>query len=80
MSLLHTYLDALSRGGVADYSYDQLVEHYRFGLLRNLSLFVIGDENVDLEVSTGEVWNTRRVASLEALVDWNCAELLAESA
>jgi hypothetical protein len=79
-SLLRAYLKALTRHGVADYSFEQLVEHYRLGLLRNLVLFVIGDENVDLEVSTGEVWNTRRVASLEALVDWNCAELMAESA
>lgn len=78
-SLLRVYLDALTRHGIADYPFEKLVEHYRLGLLRNLALFVIGDENVDLEVSTGEIWNTRRVSSLEAVVDWNCAELLAES-
>ena len=78
-SLLLAYLSALTRQGVADYPFDEFMEHYRLGLLRNLVLFVIGDENVDLEVSTGEVWNTRRVASLEALVDWNCAELLPEA-
>ena len=53
--------------------------HYRLGLLRSLILFVIGDENLDLAVSTGEIWTTRRVASLEALADWNCVELLTES-
>ena len=77
--LLHAYLEALTSHGVADYSFDQLVEHYRLGLLRNLALFVIGDENADLQISTGEVWNTRRLGSLEALVDWNCVELLPES-
>ncbi len=74
--LLRAYLAALTRNGVADYPFDHLMEHYRLGLLRNLALFVVGDENVDLEVSTGEVWNTRRLGSLQALVDWNCAELL----
>ncbi len=77
--LLLAYLSALTRQGVADYPFDEFMEHYRLGLLRNLAFFVIGDENVDLEVSTGEVWNTRRVGSLQALVDWNCAELLPES-
>ncbi|NQW16098.1 MAG: DUF1679 domain-containing protein [Chloroflexi bacterium] len=76
--LLHTYLDALLDKGVHNYSYDQLVEHYRLGLLRSLAIFVIGDENLDLEVSEGEIWNTRRVSSLQAIIDWNCVDLLPE--
>ena len=76
-SLLHAYLETLTDSGVADYRIDRLVEHYRLGLLRNLVLFVIGDENLDLAVSTGEIWTTHRVASLEAIADWDCAELLA---
>ena len=78
-SLLNTYLETLTDSGVTDYSMDRLVGHYRLGLLRSLVLFVIGDENLDLAVSTGEIWTTRRVASLEALADWNCAELLTEA-
>jgi aminoglycoside/choline kinase family phosphotransferase len=76
--LLRTYHDALVGYGVGDYSYDQFLEHYRQGLLRSLALFVIGDENIDLEVSEGETWNTRRVDSLQAIMDWNCIELLPE--
>ena len=38
----------------------------------------IADENIDLEVSEGEVWNTRRVQSLQALIDWNVVELFPE--
>ena len=77
-SLLRAYHDALIANGVADYSYDQLVEHYRSGLLRSLGFFVIADENVDLEISEGENWNTRRLESLQAIMDWNCIELLPE--
>jgi hypothetical protein len=77
-SLPRTYYGALTDNGIANYSYDLLLEHYRLGLLRNLSVFVIADENVDLEVSEGEIWQTRRVQSLQALIDWNVLELLPE--
>ena len=76
--LLRTYHNALLENGVSNFSYDQFLEHYRLGLLRGLVFFVIGDENIDLEVSEGETWNTRRVNSLQALIDWNVVELLPE--
>lgn len=75
-SLIRGYHEVLTGLGVGGYSIDQLLEHYRLGLIRNLALFVIGDDNLELQVSDGQAWGEQRVSSLQAVVDWDCRELL----
>lgn len=75
-SLISEYHETLIRLGVDGYGVDQLTEHYRLGLIRNLALFVIGDDNLELQISDGQAWSEQRVSSLQAIVDWDCRELL----
>jgi hypothetical protein len=74
--LLRPYHEALVDLGVGGYGFDELLEHYRFGLIRNLMLFAIGDDNLELQVSEGKSWSEQRAMSLKALVDWDCQALL----
>lgn len=74
--LLRTYHDALLREGVDGYSFETLVEDYRRGMFRNLTIAVVSCANLDFGSETGRATADMLLAGLVALSDWDCGELI----
>ncbi len=77
--LLAEYHSQLVDGGVEDYSYDELIEHFRIALLARLPirLTVIAKfgENM-IKTEEGRKTFFSMVERLQTLIDWNCDEVI----
>ncbi|MCH7642798.1 MAG: phosphotransferase [Chloroflexi bacterium] len=76
--LLHVYHNALLREGVDGYSFETLVEDYRRGMFRNLTIAVVTAANLDFGSETGRATADTLLVGLTALVDWDCGALILE--
>lgn len=75
--LLQTYHRLLTEGGVSDYSYEQMLEHYRWVVLFCFAYPVIGGGFGDLSNERGyALGRTMMERSAAAIMDWKAGELL----
>jgi len=75
-SLLRIYLKGLAEEGVSDYSYVQLAEYYRRGMLRFLSISVTMLAHADFENKAGRAVIDLALPHLSGLTDWDCGSLI----
>ena len=75
-ALLDSYHEVLVDGGVRDYSRDQLIEDYRRGMFRNLTITVAALANLDLDTEDGKALVDALVPRLVGIVDWDCGALI----
>ena len=66
----------LAEEGVSDYSYVQLAEHYRRGMLRFLSISVTMLAHADFENKAGRAVIDLALPHLSGLTDWDCGSLI----
>jgi hypothetical protein len=74
--LLDIYLSTLREIGVTDYSFDQLIEDYRRGLLRTLIPSVLSMANLDMETPESRELVRTIGARMIGIVDWDCGDLI----
>jgi len=74
--LLVIYLSTLRENGVAGYSYDQLIEDYRRGLLRTLIPSVLSIANLDMEAPESRELVQTIGARMIGIADWDCGDLI----
>jgi hypothetical protein len=72
MNALKRYHDRLQEGGVANYSFDDLLLDYRLSIAENVSHAVWDQQNGASEA----YWRPKLSCSVAAFQDWNCMELL----
>jgi hypothetical protein len=78
--LLKLYHGLLVEGGVRDYSYEQMLEHYRWTLLFCFAYPVMGGGLGDLSNERGyQLAETMMHRSAAAIVDWNAGALIRDA-
>ncbi len=70
--ILHRYFDALVAGGVTDYTWDQLCQDYRAGIIYWI-LVPLQDAH---DGAAPSYWLAKLECLAQAFDDWNCATLL----
>jgi hypothetical protein len=75
--LLKLYHDLLVDGGVTGYSYDDMLEHYRWTVLFCFAYPVMGGGLGDLSNERGyQLATTMMNRSAAAIIDWQAGSLL----
>ena len=78
-SLLTEYHDSLREQGVRDYSYEQFIDDFRLALLPKMVGRVISTVTVSSGLRStpeGRARLNATIESLQALIDWNCDEVI----
>ena len=74
--LLDSYHEALVDGGIRDYSRDHLIEDYRRGMFRPLTVIVNILANLDMDSDGGRALIDAVVPRKVGVVDWDCGALI----
>ena len=69
------YWQGLIEDGVEDYSRDQMIQDYRFGLLNGLRNFSYVVAHIDLD-SDARPMVEDLASRMVALADWECGDLI----
>ena len=74
--LMRAYFDGLATGGVTNYTWDEFVEDYRWGMAIYPAIRLIGLGATDRPTMDDAANVTAANAKMIALIDWDCGSLL----